>query len=69
MKRKTKNHKSKTNRSVPNQVTNLKDLQHDELSGSSNEDSTLNKSNDDEDENEGSGDGTIGRSSRNLLDQ
>lgn len=66
MKQKRKDHKSKPTRKVSTQVTSLKDLQHDELSGSG-DDETLNASDDEEGENEGTGDGTIGRSSRNIL--
>lgn len=66
MKPKRKDQKSKTVRKGSTQATSLKDLQHDELSGSK-EDSSLNSSDDDEGANEGSGDGTIGRSSRNII--
>lgn len=71
MKRQQK-HKSKQvkKRSVTTRsATSLDDLQHLELSGPDDQKTSLNSSSTDENEDEGLGDGNIGRSAGNVLDE
>jgi hypothetical protein len=50
-------------------ATSLDDLQHMELSGPDDKKTSLNASSTDENEDEGLGDGNIGRSAGNVLDE
>jgi hypothetical protein len=65
-KQKEKGKRRKQTTTTDHTITSLSDLQHDELSGGSDE-TSLDKSSSDEDENEGLGDGNMGRSRDDLF--
>ena len=65
-KQKEKGKRRKQTTTTDHTISSLSDLQHDELSGGSDE-TLLDKSSSDEDENEGLGDGNIGRSRDDLF--
>ena len=66
-KQKSKKNPKKKHASKKSLPADLQGLEHDELSGHEDNQSSLAASSTDEDEDEGLGDGNIGRSERNIL--